>query len=379
MNQLNDHPMVGETVIPPSATEGASVPLAELDRRIAAAVQGALRETGHLTPQTPVPSTSPEPRNTNIPAKKRFAQLSEYDGNVNEWEAWSTQATFKLRCDGTSIGTPQDQLGYLFTRLKGAASRSTVTYAQERAKAGDGDPWMFLDYMNTIFGDPAKEERAISQLNTARQGKTEPFARFLPKFETLLAHAGGTTWPEKVKIDYLDRSLHPELKDRSIGLGQRDTYTHFKNLLLQISNGLVSYRATQPLQFGGNGSRGFGFPGSRPFNSDTARAGPSDPDPMDWQRTNNTRTPERRNGPCGCTDRHTCGRKRATWVSTEVLNYRWTKGLCIRCGNSGHMQARCPLLPAVRPNEPVRTNQNEAVDSALAKSDTIEEEEMGKE
>ena len=48
-----------------------------------------------------------------------------------------------------------------------------------------------LEYLNTIFGDRHKAQRAVETLRTMKQREREAFSAFLPRFEKALADAGG--------------------------------------------------------------------------------------------------------------------------------------------------------------------------------------------
>ena len=49
------------------------------------------------------------------------------------------------------------------------------------------------------------------------------------------------------------------------------------------------------------------------------------------------------------TNRNQVQGRRAKWVAKEVLDYRRSSGLCLRCGNTGHRVANCVLLPPEKP------------------------------
>ena len=53
------------------------------------------------------------------------------------------------------------------------------------------------------------------------------------------------------------------------------------------------------------------------------------------------------------TNRNQVQGRRAKWVAKDVLDYRRSSGLCLRCGNTGHRIANCILLPLEKP----RTHQ----------------------
>lgn len=79
----------------------------------------------------------------------------EFGGKRSSWEEWLLKAKNKLHADGAALGDLKDQTLYLFNRLTGPAAKMATTQV-ERCQI----PTDFLDYLNTIFGDPNKEARA---------------------------------------------------------------------------------------------------------------------------------------------------------------------------------------------------------------------------
>ena len=244
-------------------------------------------------------------------SKKKVSKLPEYDGKPSEWESWYTQAKIKLNTDGALIGTPQDQFGYIFSRLRGTAASATLAYTRDHLEKQDGDGHKLLEHMDTFFGDPAKEDRAIAQLQTLRQGKNELFSQFLPKFEALLADAGGADWAPKSQISYLSTAISDDLRQHCIGKKRCGTFNEYKELLLTIASDVEADRAIRQFRNKGQANTGFSY-----LQSGTPSRGIQGADAMDWELTGPARMAnQRRNvNNCGCTGAHSCGRKRATWV-----------------------------------------------------------------
>lgn len=63
--------------------------------------------------------------------------------------------------------------------------------------------------------------------------------------------------------------------------------------------------------------------------------------------------------------------QRATWVKKETINFRKMKGLCVRCGNRGHMSSNCQLLPALRPS--TRVNMSQLTEEERREIETLAE------
>ena len=68
--------------------------------------------------------------------------------------------------------------------------------------------------------------------------------------------------------------------------------------------------------------------------------------------------------------------KHAKWVKKETLAFRKKKGLCIRCGNMGHVSRNCSFLPPL--NQNMRTNTSQVEDNEedileLAEAEGVED------
>ena len=79
--------------------------------------------------------------------------------------------------------------------------------------------------------------------------------------------------------------------------------------------------------------------------------------PMDWKPTKALKVKPWPNN-CGCKgEKHTCGRKHAKWIARKVLDYRRNHGLCLRCGNQGHLVRDCKFLAPVRQQQPAQARK----------------------
>lgn len=318
-------------------------------------------------------------QNTTTRPVEKLPKLPEFNGTRSEWENWYRQARYKLVKDGDVIGDDQSQFYYIFLRLRSTAAQTVQAYADQAERNGTESGKDLLDYMNTFYGDPAKEDRATAQLYTMRQRDNEPFFQFLPRFETTLANAGGTLWNDRATMTILRQAINDELKTYLVGRTACTTFAELKNYLLTISTQLSSIKI-------GKRAPHVNLPGTpRPRNS--AGSGPPvrsparDPNVMDWEPS-----PRINNVGCGCQPgtRHTCGRKRATWVDDKTRRYRREVGACLRCGNQGHIQTDCRLLPPIQPyrsqGQSPRLNNTRielpTYDREKSKADDIEEEDI---
>ncbi|GJC90449.1 hypothetical protein ColLi_13287 [Colletotrichum liriopes] len=106
---------------------------------------------------------------------------------------------------------------------------------------GAESPDQFMRYLETCYGDPNAEARALDRLRTIRQKENESFAVFLPKFEKELAEGGGGHWVDVVKINYLKGALNSTLRDRLINIVHiPKDYLEYTQILMRIGSELDS-------------------------------------------------------------------------------------------------------------------------------------------
>ena len=302
--------------------------------------------------------------------KEKLPKLVEYEGAREEWENWKLAAHSKIGVDGNAIGEPQNQMLYLHSRLRGKAANMVRAFIQNKVTAGDGTPEKLLAYMESIYGDPDKVERALAQLHVLRQRENEPFAEFLPKFETLLSEGGGSEFPNAVQVAYLKAALNEEMKRTLVGFILPKEYGAFVARLQDVGSQLARCKPARNTQThrpkpGGNGNNG-NSGGSNSNNPAEA---------MDWEPTKVSKERKFVDN-CGCRGLHTCGRKHAKWVSLKAMAYRRDNGLCLRCGNKGHRIKECQFLAPIRPAQGNKTKTDEAVANVAVDLKEAEAEEL---
>ena len=320
------------------------------------------REAARAPTPTPTPTTATTtaaaPAATDIPMRPRekLPTLSEFDGKRHLWEQWCLQAKLKLTVDGEAIGTALDQFAYVYSRLRDDAAKATQAYCMQHLTSGTGNGQDLLEHMNTSYGDPNKKERALQDLHNLQQRDRESFATFLPKFETVLANAGGTEYSDSQRIAYLKHALNKELREKLVGLSALlpKDYTGFVSYLQTIGSEIVGLRILDK-------------PSSRSIPQATRTTTVAGPEPMDWEPTKATKTHR------AALDNTTpMNGRRATWVSLETIAFRRNKNLCLRCGHAGHRITDCSYAPAIRPTRVNNVEVKDSMEEALAEKDQDE-------
>lgn len=175
--------------------------------------------------------------------KPTLPNPQRFDGTRREFRAWLLEMRSKLHVDGPALGGSLDQFVYIYTRLDKTPQAMAAAYFEKGGLDGCSNPEEFLKYLTTCYGDPNIEQRALSRLETMRQGAKENFASFLPKFEKELADSGGANWGDSVRINSLKRVINGELRSHLAGqLNLPTKYPEFVNALQSLGANLDELR-----------------------------------------------------------------------------------------------------------------------------------------
>jgi hypothetical protein len=68
--------------------------------------------------------------------REKLPTLSKFDGNRLKFEGWELKARNKLSTDGETIGTPQDQMNYIYATLEGTARSMSRAYTEIMTQNG---------------------------------------------------------------------------------------------------------------------------------------------------------------------------------------------------------------------------------------------------
>jgi hypothetical protein len=302
-------------------------------------VQGLRQEVGNLRSEneslrTTVSALSTPQTNTPEPTTTRKSVMSDpflFNGSKSLFPQWKGQMEEKLDVDGWRYPREKDKIAYIYGRL-------------EAIPAGQIEPWMkqyrsspteythkgLFEYLEGIFGDPQKAERASQKLRYMRQN-SRPFAEYLVEFNQTLSDAGGFLWDDTIKITMLRPTLHPKLQEVLVTAPSKSTfreYTELAALYWDRLQGIIqrNQRRNQPP-----------LANAPPRAQQQTPASGSAPEPMDWTATGRSQS------------NPTSGKPRAAWVSATEIEARKAKGLCIRCGQPGHRIPTCPFDTPIRP------------------------------
>jgi hypothetical protein len=275
--------------------------------------------------------------------KERLPILSKFDGNRGKFEGWELEARNKLLTDGDTIGTSQDQMNYIYAALEGSARSMSRAFVETTGHGNTGSGTLLLDYLKRNFGDPNRSKRAMDKLQQLQQLPNESFARFLPKFETLMADAGILGLEDPIKISMLEKALNQTMKWSLVSSITPTTFAEYVSHLQTIGSRIdgLKQKGTKPQNPVGQRNQG---------------------DKMDWEPTPIQQTQGQ------------AKQQRAKWVSQEEIQKRRNEGSCLRCGRKGHLVLQCSMLPARRP-----LASNRACEVQQRGDETLADDESSKE
>jgi hypothetical protein len=265
---------------------------------------------------------------TPVPASRRTKAIlpdpPKFDGTRSDFEGWKSLVKDKIEVDGEVIGSSRNQFIYVTSRLEGKGLQLALTFITTHRDSPKASSAKILDYLDTIFGDRHKVQRAVETLRTMKQSSKEPFSGFIPRFEKALADAGGMDWPDAVKRSHLDGAITFELRRLAITMPVAETYSKYVDELMRVSD---LYRSTMRHA-------------PKEQQQPTRREATSS-DTMDWEPTRAASAAPQNN--------RSKEKRRAKWVSLQELDKRRQEGNCLRCGGSGHFVNKCEYAKPRRP------------------------------
>lgn len=295
-----------------------------------------------------------------VPRVTDIVKLPEFNGQRSDWDSWKLIARNKIAVDGPSMPNEAACFSAIHSKIQGNAARTIAAYATEVINNNTANATALLDYLEGIYGDPARVQRSITELHSIRQSENESFAAYLPRFESVLTHAQGGNWPENVKIAFLLPSLSTKYRRHLPGSKSYNNYRDLTTDLQNIGSRVAADEAYDKRSKNHPSSSSHYQPGYR-ANNNNNRAEAMEGVTL----TGPPRVNVASNSNCSCrSNNHTCGRRKANWVTMETRQYRRSHRLCMRCGHPGHIEQNCNFLPATNP---ARTNTAvTSADPALA-------------
>jgi len=282
------------------------------------------------------------------PKKQKLEKLKTYNGNRQELRGWLLQANAKLQ-DLAQAGYDRGgAVAYLMNRMEGTALERMTPWLEQHA---DCEPEVLLKYLESTFGDAHREQTAANKLNNLRQGN-KTFRTFVQEFQQLMAEGGDLTasMSEEYRIVALRKGMSDKTYEDAarFAIGSK-TLEEYVNNIQAVIDDLDARRLGAP---------------KPAFHAPRLHHDPMDIDRVAAARragstskvlNNHLKSTSDADAPVRRTGEGNKDQKRVKWVSWEARQERGKKGLCFRCGASGHREAQCPHLPPRRPEFTAKT------------------------
>ena len=292
-------------------------------------------------PAAPVPVATTE-RNLE-PRKRALPDIALFSGQRSAYRVWALSARSKLALDSESIGDHRKQYAYLFARMTVEAQNLVVAYF-EQGLLNDTGPHQFLEYLDSIFIDPFAADRALFHLDNMRQGPSEPFALFLPRFEKVLQDAN--IIGDRNRISKLQTAMAPALRQAMVYVNVPATYPEFTNCMQNVASKAEQFLPrprrghysafTDNTTYSPYAAHPVSPAPAGPFVSSVPpSAAARHPDAMDWTPSVTATALQ----PLTDEERERLRRNRA----------------CFRCRQTGHLRQNCPLNFVPTTTVPVRS------------------------
>lgn len=259
----------------------------------------------------------------------------KFNGSAHRFDTWLPSIRAKLRVDGAAIGDSIAQFYYVYLNLE---SNVQATVLPQLAHAERNSTWdcdSILQQLIRVYDNPNKVQEAEDKLLGLKQG-TDSIPTYIAKFERVLYEASGQDWPDINKISVFRNGLSSTVRNRlNQQLNLPQSYPDFIRIVQQLA---------------GRGHSGFtDAPGAgHTFQPRAIAQRPHQPDAMDINTIQFNQldladaraTFERRD--------RALATRRARPVSPKSRQQYRKEGRCVRCGESSHWVANCPLKPATR-------------------------------
>jgi hypothetical protein len=116
------------------------------------------------TPQAPTPT----PALGTARPKAILPSSFKFDGIRSEYEGWRFLIRNKVDVDGEAIGSVRNQFFYVASRLEGKGLQLAFIFITVNRDVFDASATRLLDYLDSIFGDRYKAQRAVKTLRTMK-------------------------------------------------------------------------------------------------------------------------------------------------------------------------------------------------------------------
>lgn len=309
--------------------EVVNTALGPLQNSLNAVLQHLNSRENEVPPRTPAEEPPAQPVNpTFLSNRKPLPNPGKFSGKRGEYPSWSQLMRDKIAIDRDFFPSNQ-AIWYLINSCLDTAPQQVVaTFYASRGPDCNYNPDTFLSFLDRSYLDHNIADRATAQLRNLIQREDQSFNHFLPRFERLVAEAGGATWEDKVKIAFLEGALNKQLRQSLVAVQLPRAYNEYLTVIQDVSWKLERLNGPNASRFKRN--RGAPVPKLRDAEGDTPMGG-----------INQLAHPQRRRNEQGAPKKET----RTCW----------------NCGKVGHIAFRCPQKksPQINSAGPLSDSEDE--------------------
>lgn len=240
--------------------------------------------------------------------RDRLPDVPTFDGSRKEYPAWAAQLRAKLQVD---MEDDKDivRFWYCHSRLRGKALSQVTPWVKSVGQQGTVTE--LCSQLDATYDTREEVDSGERQMMVLQQ-KNKPFAVYFAEFERSLIAADGVLWPNRVKRLFLESGFSKELRVALIPVEKPENFEGYVAVVRRVALDLERGHGK------GHWSTDIG-------SYDTT---------MDWETAPEVRV-------ASASGTH------AKRVSKDVIEARKEKGLCLRCGNTGHRIRHCTYLAPV--------------------------------
>jgi hypothetical protein len=288
-----------------------------------------------------------------------------WDGKTATFRDYSTRmrSSYKTRA---GLNPPLSRDYYwdtIYDSLPHAKRTRMRNFWEKGGDSGVKNPEEFFTALEKTFSDTTEKTKALEALVSLHHDPGQPWHEHQLHFDELLHGSHGDRWPDEVKIGHFRKTFSNPARLNTVAMRDLKDYNGFCEEVSRIMN---NYEETSQFQVRHKAwLLKQEVPEHRRYPPATATYNPTRIDPegdtvMTATRagfssgSRSTRNGQRERN-TGDSDKST---PRAKWVTKAELNSRKEKGLCFRCGASGHRVEGCPYRPAINPSKTTSVRVN---------------------
>jgi hypothetical protein len=269
----------------------------------------------------------------------KMDHVARFNGTPTLLNRFLMQLDLYFACGPSVFADDRARVNYAISRLEGTAAAwiEPLYLSQDVATFGSYDN--FVNSLRIQFGDTHCAVRAAKKLFSLRQG-SKPIHEFINEFRLLLHQAGWST-KDKAAYEIFWTGISPSLNSHLLNYEDPMDLEKLMILASRVEQRVINRtrpeapRVNQQHDFGPRAARrGFVPQGNTHF-----RGAPQRPNPQNTPRPDEPVPME--------IDGLRNGTSNSGRLTPAERQYRMSNGLCLYCGEKGHLLRDCPKRPTI--------------------------------